>query len=53
MIITYDSTRAVTVMKKNDYEVYIKMYDLETYKETFEEMIGGREDQYIKVKEVE
>ena len=53
MLITYDSTRAVTVMKKNDYEVYIKMYNLETYEETFEEMIGGREDQYIKVKEVE
>ena len=44
MMITYDSKRAVTVMKKNDYEVYIKMHNLETYEETFEEMIGGRED---------
>ena len=31
MIITYDSTRAVTVTKKDDQEYYVKMYDLETY----------------------
>ena len=50
MIITYDSTRAVTVTKKDDQEYYVKMYDLETYEQTFEECFFGK---YIKVKEVE
>jgi hypothetical protein len=53
MIITYDSSKAVTVTKKNDREYWVKQYDLETYDMTFEEMIGGGEDQYIKLKEVE
>lgn len=53
MIITYDSTKAVTVTKRNDKEYYVKQYDLESYKMTFEEKIGGRADQYIKLKEVE
>jgi len=29
------------------------MYDLETYEMTFEEKIGGKSDNYIKLKEVE
>ena len=29
MLITYDSTRALTVTKKDDRFYYIKMYDLE------------------------
>lgn len=53
MIISYDSTRAVTVTKKDDRESFIKMYDLNTNELTFEEQIGGLPDQYIKVKEVE
>jgi hypothetical protein len=53
MIITYDSSKAVTVTKKNDREYYVKQYDLETYEMTMEEKIGGGEDQYIKLKEVE
>lgn len=53
MIITYDSSKAVTVTKRNDREYYIKQYDLETYDLTFEEKIGGGDDQYIKLKEVE
>ena len=53
MIITYDSTKAVTVTKKNDREYYVKQYDLESYELTFEEKIGGGADQYIKLKEVE
>ena len=44
MIITYDSTRAVTVTKKDDRESFIKMYDLNTNELTFEEQIGGRPD---------
>ena len=52
MIINYDSTRAVTVTKKDDRTYYIKMYDLETYQMTFEEKIGGGPNQYIKMKEV-
>lgn len=53
MIITYDSTKAVTVTKRSDKEYYIKQYDLETYEMTFEEMIGGKDEDYIKLKEVE
>ena len=53
MIITYDSTKAVTVTKRNDREYYVKQYDLEHYGLTFEEKIGGGPNQYIKLKEVE
>ena len=53
MIITYDSTKVITVTRRNDSEYYVKQYDLETYEMTFEEMIGGNELQYIKLKEVE
>ena len=52
MIINYDSTRAVTVTKKDDRTYYIKMYDLETYQMTFEGKVGGGPNQYIKMKEV-
>lgn len=53
MIITYDSTRAVTVTKKDDHTYYVKMYSLEDYDLTFEEEIGGEPENYIKLKEVE
>jgi len=53
VIISYDSTHAITVTKRNPQEYYVKMYDLETYEMTFEEKIGGHEDDYIKCKEVE
>ena len=44
MMISYDSTRALTVTKKNDNESIIKMYSLvrdEDYRMCFEEHIGG------------
>ena len=50
MIITYDSTKAITVTIKDITTYFVKMYDLETYKTTFEETISGG---YIKLKEVE
>lgn len=50
VIISYDSTRAITVTKANEREYYVKMYDLETYELTFEECIKGT---YIKLKDVE
>jgi len=53
MLITYDSTKALTVTKEDDRNYYIKMYDLEDYIMTFEEKIGGGPDSYIKFKEVE
>jgi hypothetical protein len=53
MIITYDSTKVIAVTKKDDSEQYIRQYDLETYKMTFSEKFGGKEDDYIKMKEVE
>ena len=51
--VTYDSTKAITVTKKNEREYYVKQYDLETYEMTFEEKIGGGEDNFIKLKEIE
>ena len=53
IIITYDSTKAITVTKRSDKEYYVKQYDLESYNMTFEEKVGGGDDQYIKLKEVE
>jgi len=52
-MITYNSKSAVTVTKKDDREYYVKMYDLGTYKQSFEEKIGGTPTSYIKLKEVE
>ena len=52
MIITYDSSRAVTITRKDDRNYFIKMYGLETYEMTFEEKIGGGPNSYIKLKEV-
>ena len=53
VMISYDSTRAITVTKRNDREYYVKMYDLESYEMTFEEKIGGKPESYIKLKDVE
>ena len=39
-MISYDSTRAILVCKKSDREMYVVMYDLESYKLSFEEVIG-------------
>ena len=39
--------------KKDDTEFWVRMYDLESYDKTFEEMIGGRPECYIRTKEVE
>ena len=53
VMISYDSTKAITVTKKDNREFWIHMYDLETYEQTFKEMIGGSKDCYIKAKEVQ
>ena len=53
MLITYDSTSAITLSQKDHKTFYVKMYDLETYDLTFEEEIGGEDATYVKVKEVE
>ena len=50
MIISYDSTRAITVTKKDETTSYIKMYCLKEYTLKFEEEIVGTN---VKVKEVE
>ena len=31
VMLSYDSTRAITITKKDDHECWVKMYDLETY----------------------
>ena len=53
MIITYDSSKVIAVTKKDDSEQYIRQYDLETYEMTFSEKFGGKDEDYIKMKEVE
>lgn len=53
VIITYNSKYAVTVTKKDEKEYFVKMYSLTTYEMEFEEKIGGNENDYIKLKEVE
>ena len=54
VIITYDSSRAITITKTHNHKYNIKQYCLESYKMTFEEVVGGDERKdYIKLKEVE
>lgn len=50
MVISFDSTRGITVTKKDDFESWVKMYDLNTGELKFEEKIFG---DLIKIKEVE
>ena len=52
-IITYNSKSAITVCKKSDRESHIDAYSLETYQVTFHEVVGGLDDSYIKIKEVQ
>ena len=52
-MITSDSERAITVTKENDFAYFVKMWNLQTQKLTFEEKIGDGETGYIKIKEVE
>ena len=52
-MITYDSTIAITVTKKDDREFWIRMYKLETYEKTFNEQVGGQPNSFIRCKEVE
>ena len=43
IMITYDSTKAIVVTKKNEegHEYWVKQYDLNSYELTFEEKVGG------------
>ena len=53
-IMTYNSKSAITITKKDDREHIIHQFDLNTYEQTFEEVIGGIEDvSYIKMSEIE
>lgn len=53
--ISYDSQYLVVVTKKSDREFIISMYELgcSHYSIAFEEIVGGRLDSYIKLKEIE
>ena len=53
MAITNDSKNAITVTKNGDSECWLKFYNLESKQLIWEEKLGGKESQYIKVKEVE
>ena len=52
-MISYDSKRAVQVQKKGEREYRMQMFDLESYQKTFDEMVGGQEGDYIKIKDIE
>ena len=52
-MISYDSTRAILVTKKDDRECWIRMFSLSTYEKTFDEQIGGKPESFIRCKEVE
>lgn len=52
-MISFNSKLAITVGKKDDTESWVRMYDLLTYDKVFEEQIGGKEEDYIRIKEVE
>ena len=54
-MITLDSSRAITVQKRNDREYYVNQYDLTSPKLecTFQEQYGSKETYYIKMKDVE
>ena len=53
MMISYDSTRALTVTKAAENRSILKMYSLKDYEITFHEEIGNKPDDYIKCKEIE
>ena len=44
---------AITVTKKNEREYWVRMYDLESFEQVFEEQYGGQSTDYIKMKEIE
>jgi hypothetical protein len=45
----------VTVTRTDDQQYWVKMYNLtsETHELVFKEVVGGKEDSFIKLKEVE
>jgi hypothetical protein len=53
MMISHDSTRALTVTKAGDNRSILKMYSLKDYDITFHEELGNQPNDYIKCKEME
>jgi hypothetical protein len=53
MIITYDSTHTVAVTKSDDTLYMVRMFNLESYQNEFSEKVGGSENSYIKMKDIE
>jgi len=51
--ISLDSKRILAIMMKNDREYYVQQYDINSMDLEFNEKIGGKENSYIKVKQVE
>ena len=53
MMISYDSTRALTVTKAAENRSILKMYSLKDYEIKCHEELGNKEGAYIKCKEIE
>ena len=49
-VMANDSSVCIFISQKSHYEFFVKMYDLETHDVVFEEKVGGRPEQYIKIK---
>ena len=52
MMMTYDSTRIISVQIKDVHESYVAQHDMITKERMFYEKFGGHQDSYIKIKEV-
>jgi hypothetical protein len=52
-LISFDSTKVITVTMASDCEYWLQMYDLETHQECFKERFGGNPNSYIKMKNVD
>ena len=53
MIISYNSKHVIISAKRDDHESIVKIYCLDTYELIFEESFGGRQEDFIKLKEIE
>jgi hypothetical protein len=53
MIISYDSTRALSITTKSNSEFLIKIFSLDTNELLFIETLGGESKDYIKCKDIE
>lgn len=52
MLISKDSTRTLSLSRKDETTWFIQQHDLESQEEMFKEMIGGSQNDFIKCKDI-